>query len=428
MKAFFQNKKILIGVVALLLVLASGAFFMQRSANAAGVAYETEAATVGNISTTVSATGTVRVYQSVMLTWETSGILESVDVKLGENVEAGDTLAALTKISLPQNVIQAEADLIVAQQALDDLLGSAGTEAANAAIALYEAQEAYDDVVNYRELLNHEVEYDVMLGFEWVEFTFGSISRNFKIPKIRTIRYYPSEEQKADADLDVALQKSLLDDAQRQYDRLKDGPDAGDVVAAEAQVVAAQAVLNQALIVAPFDGVITNIDVRAGDQVQIGGQAFRVDDTSALLIDLNVSEVDINNVSLGQTVSVEFDAVQTKAYQGIVIEIAGTSSTSMSGTGFRVTVELVDADAGIKPGMTADVIIQIKEIENALLIPNSAIRMVNGERVVYTLQSDESLEPVGVRLGARQNAYSEVVGGTLEAGDLIVLDPPVNFE
>ena len=424
MKSIFQNKKILIGSAVLLLVVASVAFFVQQNVNATGAVYQTEAAREGNISTIVEATGTVRAYQSVLLTWKTDGVVESVDASLGEAVSAKDMLASLATSSLSQDVIQADADLISAQRALDDLLGSAGTEAANAAISLYEAQEAYDDAVNYRELLNGQVRYEVFDGWMRMVTPFGT----FKRPKFKSIRYYPSDEQKAEADQDIAIEKAFLDDSQREYDRIKDGPSDSDVAAAKAQVAATQAVLNQALIVAPFDGVITNIDVQAGDQVMSGEQALRVDNLSNLLIDLDVSEVDINTVSVGQVVDVNFDAVQSDVYSGKVVEIAGTSFSSMSGVGFRVTVELLDADERIKPGMTADVIIQVREVENALLIPNSAIRMLNGQRVVYVLQSDESLEAVDIRLGARENAYSEVVGGELAVGDLIVLDPPLNFE
>ena len=67
--------------------------------------------------------------------------------------------------------------------------------------------------------------------------------------------------------------------------------------------------------------------------------------------------------------------------------------------------------------------IVIEQIDEAMLIPNRAVRVVDGERVVYILK-DGQLEPVQVTLGASSDLYSQVVGGDLSAGDTIVLNPP----
>jgi HlyD family secretion protein len=321
-------------------------------------------------------------------------------------------------------VVLAKADLVSAQQALDDLLGSAETERANAAIDVRAAQEAYDDAVRYREQLNGLVEYDVFTGFKGLKTPMGY----FKIPNIKHIKYYPNDEQKAEADQDVALRKAELEDAQRTYERLKDGPNPQDLAAAKAHVTAAQATLDQAKIIVPFDGVITEGNVQAGDQVSAGNLAYQLDDLSKLLIDLEVSEVDINTITVGQEVSIDFDAVQGKTYHGVVTEIAGTGSSSTGSVNFRVTVALIDADDFVKPGMTAAVLIQVRHAEDALLVPNRAVRMLGDQRVVYVLKEDNVLDAVEVRLGAKDDTYSEVVGGNLKEGDPIVLDPPAMLD
>ena len=267
MKNILRNKKALIGIGILLVLMFVFAFSMQQNNTQEKTTYQTEAARVGDITTSVEATGTVRAYQSAIYVWETDGIVGAVQFELGDSVQKGDELASLQKASLPAQIIQAEADLIYAKQALEDLLGSSGTEAANAAIALREAQEAYDDAVHYRELLDSEVEYDVFSGsFKRLVTPFGT----FKIPKIENIRYYPNDEQKAEAEQDIAVQKALLDDAQRVYDSLKNGPDKRDVNAAEAKIMAVQTVLDKAKIFATFDGTITELDMKVGDQVTVG--------------------------------------------------------------------------------------------------------------------------------------------------------------
>jgi len=415
-----MSKRTIIGIGVVLLIALLAVFAMQQSAYSTDTAYQTEEVKRGNISTSVSATGTVRAYQSALLTWETSGVVEAVNVQLGDTVQADDVLAALEKSSLPQTVLQAEADLISAQQALDELLASAETETARAAIALREAQEAYEDALTYRERLNSLVEYDALARWARIDTPVGKI----KVPVFRTIKYDPTEEQKAEADEELALRKAELEDAQREFARLKNGPNAGDVTAAEARVIAAQVVLDGANIIAPFDGVITDIGVQPGDRLAPGELAFRIDNLSNLLIDLEVSELDINSVSVGQNVTVNFDAIQSKSYQGVVVEIAGTSIKSPGSVKFRVTVELSDADELVKPGMTAAVFVQVREVKDALLVPNRAVQTVDEQNAVYVLREDGTLETVPVRLGAKEESYYEVVAGNLGAGDLVVLNPP----
>jgi len=421
---FSRNKKTAL-VLGLILVLAAVyVVVVPRGGAAAGSTYQTEAAGRGNLSTSVGATGTVRATQSVSLAWQTSGIVGSVHAQLGDTVQADELLAVLERSSLPQDVVLAESNLISAQQALDDLIGSADTDKANAAIALRDAQEAYDEALHYRELLDQRVDYDILVGFNGTKTPMGWM----RIPDIRHIKYYPDETQKAEADQDLALRIAELEDARRAYDRLQSGPNAQDLAAAEARVAAAQAALDQAKIIAPFDGVITDMSVQQGDRVSAGELAFRVEDLSHLLIDLEVSEVDINSVSVGQEVTVNFDAIQGKDYQGLVVEVAGAGTSSAGSVNFRVTVKLADADELVKPGMTAAVLIRVRNLEDALLVPNRAVRVLNGQRFVYVLGEDGLPNPVEVRLGATSDVYSQLVGGDLQEGDLIVLNPPETLD
>ena len=173
----------------------------------------------------------------------------------------------------------------------------------------------------------------------------------------------------------------------------------------------------------PFDGEITVVDIKPGDQVQPGTLAFRVDDLSRLLVDIDVSEVDINQIKEGQQVTMSFDAIQASEYHGEVVEVALVGNNVAGVVNFTVTVELDDPDEQVRPGMTSAVNIVIEQIDEAMLIPNRAVRVVDGERVVYILK-DGQLEPVQVTLGASSDLYSEVIDGDLSAGDTIVLNPP----
>ena len=105
--------------------------------------------------------------------------------------------------------------------------------------------------------------------------------------------------------------------------------------------------------------------------------------------------------------------------------MVGTSTQGV--VDFTVTVELMDADDAVKPGMTAAVNIVVEQLKNVLLVPNRAVRVQEGKRVVYILR-DGALEPVSITLGASSDTDSEVVSGDLKVGDQIVLNPPVVFD
>jgi len=93
---------------------------------------------------------------------------------------------------------------------------------------------------------------------------------------------------------------------------------------------------------------------------------------------------------------------------------------------FPVTVRLVEPDEAVRPGMTAAVNIVVSEIRDVLLVPNRAVRVQDGQRVVYVLV-DGKATPVEVTLGASSDTQSEVVAGDLKPGDRIVLNPPTEF-
>jgi len=168
---------------------------------------------------------------------------------------------------------------------------------------------------------------------------------------------------------------------------------------------------------------VTDASALPGDQVALGEMAFQVDDLSRLLIDLEVSEVDINAISVGQEVTVNFDAAQGKDYRGVVAEVAGAGAASEGSVDFKVTVELTDADELVKPGMTAAVNIVVEEVNDVVLIPNRAVRLVDAERVVYVLKDGQPVQ-VKVVLGSTSGVDSVLVEGDIKEGDPIILNPP----
>ncbi|RJP50160.1 MAG: efflux RND transporter periplasmic adaptor subunit [Anaerolineaceae bacterium] len=418
MMQFLKNNKKFTIPLGILLVLAV-AFFALRGGGNSQEQFQTTKVEKGELIATVGATGTVRARQSATLVWQTSGAVEKVNASVGDLVAADAVLASLSPTSVSQNIIIAEADLLNAQKVLEDLLES-DTARAQALIVLRAAEDEYTRANDlYEAMLAGDYEYETVVY---------TTVRGMRIPTVETVTVEQvDEETLADAKADMELKKAKYEDAQRTYDRIKEGPNPADVAAAQARVNAAQATLDMARLTAPFVGTVTDARPLAGDQVTAGTLGFRVEDLSSLLVDVEISEVDINSIAVGQPVTLTFDAILGSDYRGVVTQVAQSGNILQGVVNFTVTVEIADADEQVKPGMTAAVNITVKELKDVVLIPNRAVRLVDGKRVVYVLR-DGLPVMVEVRLGSSSDTMSVLVDGDVKEGELIILNPPAVFD
>ena len=457
-----MRRWMIIGAVAIGVIVAGFVAFRvfgDGRAQAAIADLQTETISRGSLEASVGATGRVRSNQSAQLTFETTGTVEDVNASLGEKVREGDVLATLKQTSLPSSIILAEAELVAAENELDTLLNSEIARA-QAQLALAQAEDALEEAertrTNQQEgnrasqttVKNARAEltlaenaldaaksvYDKTPGNRTEDAGKAAAYKSYAAAQqrydaaLRSYNWYtgsPDAVDQALLDGDVVLASANLAEAQREWERLKNGPDPKDIQAAEARVAAAEATLELARITAPFEGTITSVEVLPGDTVAPSSIGFNLEDMSRLLVDVEVSEVDINSVEVGQSVQLDFDAILNNTYAGEVVEVSPTGTTVQGVVNFIVTVELQDADEAVKPGMTAAVNIIVSSIDDVLVVPNRAIRVVDGERVIYILE-DGAPQPIPIRLGASSDLYSEVLDGDMAPGDVVILNPPDN--
>src|SRR5512138_3618095 len=238
MRKFLKKYRTLL-IILLVLVVTFGFVFARRSgANTAASQFETAKAERGNLTATIGATGTVRAKQTATLIWQAAGTVDTVNVKVGDNVPADFVMAFLSKTSLPQSVIMAEADLANAQKDLDNLLNS-DTARAQALVNIRDAQKAYDKAFNWRQQLNGRIHMKKII--------YKKIGTH-TIPILKEFRGYADKETIAKADEDLAVAKAKLDDAQREFDRLNNG-NMQEIKAAQARVDAAQSTINLARVI-----------------------------------------------------------------------------------------------------------------------------------------------------------------------------------
>lgn len=456
-----KRKIIVIFIVAALAVGGYFGYTAWREAKAAAESpYQTEKIGRGNLTALVGATGTVRSNQTAVMAWQTTGQVGEINVAVGEKVQAGDQLASLLTSSLPQAVILAEADLVSARRALENLQESDMNRAQaqfNLAQAADELQNAEDkraskDYTRASDLTLEEARTNVALAKEDVDkyediyervkgldedntnrlnaYSALLASRRTLARAEANLTYLeggpdPLEIDQADATL--ALAQAKYDDAVREWERVKDGPDPDDIRAAEARIAAIEATVGLSTLNAPFAGTITDVNSKIGDQVSPGTVSFRLDDLSSLLVDVQVPEADINRISIGQPVTMTFDAILDKEYNGEVVAVGQVGSSQTGIVNFVVTIELSDPDVFVRPGMTAGVNIVVNQLEDVLLVPNRAVRLRDGKRVIYLLK-DGVPTSVDIEIGAQSDMVSELLSGDVKEGDLVVLNPPLQFD
>jgi HlyD family secretion protein len=455
---------VLIIVVAAGLILAALPLIMSAlnpggTTTTTGSKYQTTTLQRSSLVATISVTGAVRSSQSANLNWQVNARVGEVKVTTGQKVNKGDVLAVLDMTSLPTNLIQAQNDLINAQNNLKNLNDQAAVNKATAEKNLTQAQKDLEDAQTKRsqysgksradDLTIQKAEADYTLALDRVKQAQDAFDNVSSLDADSTIRaqaqsalaaaqsaarqskwmldYYRAKPSATDINqVEAALQlaKAKVAEAQRQYDLIKNGPAEKDITIANNTITMAQANINQTRLTAPFSGTITTLNAKPGDVVTPGTLALRIDDLSKLFIDSQVSEVDINRVQVGQVVSVTFDAIANKTYEGKVVEVGTAGSSAGGAVNFPVTIQMTNPDAQVRTAMTAGLTLTVEKLDNVLVVPVRAIRTVSGKRVVFIPQGKSGLTPVIVELGSSAESMVEIVGGDLKEGDTIITNPP----
>jgi len=427
------------------------------SGNANGATPSTDAGTVGQVSNLtvtdkVETSGTLSADQLSRLTWNTTGVVEKVDVRAGDKVKAGQVLATLRADSVPASIISAQADLAVAQQGLDDLLNS-GTPAAQAQLALANAQQALtkaqntSDSYKYKRASQSQIENaqaNVTLATDKMQEAHALYQKFKNHPADDPRRaqaytnYYaavkavdsarsslnwltggPSEQDIALASANLAVAQASFDDAQREWDRLKDGPDATDLAAAKAKVAAAQATVDNMRIIAPFDGEVLAVETGAGNPVASGDPAVALVNRNTLKVEAPVDETEISQVKVGDTVNITMQALPDESLTGKVVLIDPIGETVNGLVKYTVYVSIDPTDQPVLYGATTDVTLLTSDPRTMLAVPLGAVQNDNQGEYVLRYASDGSLERVNVKSDTVVDQLVTLASDNLKEGDQV---------
>lgn len=301
---------------------------------------------------TIIAEGRVEPLQYAEIAFSTSGVVSEVLVKTGEQVKKGQPLIRLGDESEP-NYAAAQLELVRAQQALNELLNSSSSDLAQVVIDLKDAQEAYDKADDYLHYLQDskkvpQTETRTYLIQTWKGYEYRYKTKSFKGPA--------PQDWIIEAENDLALKKARLVEVQRAYDRTKDGADADQLALLEAELNAANAQVAAFSVMAPFDGVVADLNAKVGGSINAGEIAVTVADFSNWLVKTtDLTEIDVVELTEAQLVVVTLDAIPDVRLNGTVLSIGQRYTENQGDVVYEVTVLLTDTNPAMRWGMTSEV-------------------------------------------------------------------------
>ena len=330
----------------------------------------------GGIVEKITATGIINPISTVNIGTQVSGIIAEIYVDYNSKVDKGQLLALID----PQTF---EATVDQRQAALD--------------IAKAELEVTKNDIVYYKKHLD-------------------------RIKKLNRSQYSTDKElETAQRDYSNAVAQKTLKEA--------------EIKQAEAALKQAKIDLEYTRIISSVDGVVISREVEVGQTVAASFNTptlFNVaEDLTKMQIEASVVEADIAKVKDGQKVEFSVDSFPDEIFEGVVTQVRNNPITTSNVVTYEVIISIDNRELKLKPGMTANVEIITAEKENALLVPNKALRFYvtdeNGEvrryqdKGIWIIRRGKP-ERVSIATGIVDDDFTEVISDQVHAGDTVILE------
>ena len=447
MRKLPMKKSLIIPLILLcgLSLLLTGCGSASESAQAAAVptpepAVPVEVATAetGDIALIFAYTGNLQSKDEVKVIPGAAGRVEKVLVEVGDPVKAGQPIATLEHDVYLLQLKQAQAGLTAAQLKLEKMkMGSRPEEVAVAQAAVDLARAALDDVATISDnerttaaanlanaqaaLRRAQAEYDKIAwagnvglmpqaaALEQATNAYEAALAGYNLQTNPSdVQLAPLQAQVVQAELKLALTKQPFLDIDFQMAKV-----AIDQAQAAVDLVYRQ--LDEATIKAPFDGVISELNISTGTTV--GPQApIATVVSNKVELAVGIEEAHIGQINKGQKAALKVDAYPGQTFAATVSSIAPVADKN-SHT-FTVKVTPADEQGQLRSGMFADLSLLVQEKKNTLLVPIDAVTEVNDQTVVYVVNGNKA-EQRPVTTGLSSDGRIEILSG-LEAGDTVV--------
>lgn len=390
------RRYLIVGAVAML----AGAglwYWLAASTSSSAVTYTTAAVTRGDLTVTVTATGTVQPTNEVEVSSELSGTVSSVSVDFNDVVKKGQTLATLKTDKLDANVTQAQS----AQTAREADVRQAEVTAGETARALDRAGRLLGTGVIAQEA------YDTA----------------------------KAAGDRASAALAVA--KANLETA-------------------KANLSISQADRGKADILSPIDGVVLARNVEVGQTVAASLQApvlfTLAEDLAKMQLEVNIDEADVGSIAEGDSAVFTVEAYRDRTFPAKIAQIRYSPATVEGVVAYKAILTVDNSELLLRPGMTATADITVEELKDTLMVPNAALRYsppaaqtsrgggagllgllmprppsapqqiqtTDGRSTVWVLR-DNAPVAVSVKTGLSDGSHTAIADGDLTADDKVIV-------
>jgi HlyD family secretion protein len=430
-----RKKKYLLPIVIIFIVLLVGGFLLYRwkSQNGSNKKFSTMKVERGEISTTVTATGTINPVVTVLVGSQVSGTIKALYADFNSRVKEGQIIAQIDPSIFDAQVEQARANVLNAQANVLNAQANLKSAQANLEKADVAVSDAKRNLDRNRPLVERKV--IAQSAFDTAQTNYDSAV---------------AQQEAAKAQLESA--KSQVESTKAQVEQTK------------AALKMAETNLRYTTIRSPVHGVVISRNVDVGQTVAASLQAptlFTIaKDLTQMQVDTNVSEADVGNVAVGQDAAFTVDAYPEKKFRGKVSEIRNAPTTISNVVTYDVVIQVDNRDLKLKPGMTANVSVLVAHREGVLKISNAALRfrpefVKSGEAEnkrkgdlskgpqlsgsgkssqgeekltgrVWVLSPEGKPKPITIVLGITNGSFSEVVSGGLKEGTEVIVEEGSN--
>lgn len=336
--------------------------------------FKTMPLNIGNITESITASGTINPLSTVSIGTQASGRIAEIYVDYNSEVKEGQLMALIDQDNAKANVAQREAAL----------------EIAKAQVEVVENNIKY-----YKKTLD-------------------------RISKLNASKYSTEKElEAAERDYDNAVAQLALEKAQ--------------VKQAEASLNSAKTELSYTEIKSPVNGIVISKAVEVGQTVAASfstPELFSVaEDLTKMQIEASVVEADIAKVKEGQVVRFSVDSYADEYFFGKVVQVRNEAVTTSNVVSYTVVIEIDNSDMKLKPGMTANVEIITADVKDALLAPNQALRfyMEDGnnakryaDRGVWIIRNGKPMR-ISIKIGVSDDSSTQIITDELKEGDKVII-------
>jgi macrolide-specific efflux system membrane fusion protein len=345
---------------------------------------QTAQAEKGTLITSINASGTVSSANNTSISTAATGVVTALYVQNGDSVTQGDKIA---DISLDQASQQKQAAAWASYLGAQNSLNAAKAKMNSLQSALFKANRAFVEDKGVSEPDKSDPTY-IQENADWQQ-----------------------------AESDYKNQSGVITQA--------------EAALTSAWLSYAQ---SSATITAPASGTITNLILSEGMAISSSNNSSASNNDSSasnsqtlgsitaeqnqLQAKVNLSEIDVTTVDVGQKATMTLDAFPDKTFTGRVVAIDTNGTTSSGVTTYPVTITFDTAESHIYPNMTVNATIITKVLDNVLLIPSAAVQTQNGQQFVR-VRKNGKIEQVAVTVGESSDAQTEITSG-LSEGDEVV--------